>query len=393
MANVPKNPRATYKAQLLNYDALLAMSDEECSYCLSEREIGILLPFIEYVAWKTRYQATETEIDVNLIERWSGNLARKLMTGCCGDEGLHRFTEDGVYESSLDGGVTWNPDPENDPRNDTTYFPPLDGEDGSAKRCEGAANAQEFFKQNLIDELASGLAYAEIYSTVVGIIAILGVTGIGVIIAVASAAIFVAGVIVVQAAFTSEVWEDFKCILYCNISDDASFTENQWNVVKNKILSDFTGVVQIILWNWVNALGYIGLTNSARSNMALGAECDCDCPASGCNTEWTATLGTILGEFGGYLRVQSVVDGGTSKITIQTPDEDTCCTLLDCRVIEPEGVSPFLFGVHINCGVPQTFENLEFSLGLGGCYNLVGTRLADTDTRDFVVEFLFDVCP
>jgi len=267
------NPKQTYKANLLDYDALLVLSDKECSYCLSEREVAMLLPFMDYISWRTRYIATETPIDQEVIDNWSGNLARKLMNGCCGGDGLHRFNEDGVYQSSLDGGTTWFDDPENDPRNNATYFPPLDGDDGAEKRCEGAANAQEFLKQNLIDELASGLAYAEIYSTIIGIIAILGITGIGVIIGVVTAAIFVAGVIVVQAAFTSEVWEDLKCILYCNISDDASYTELQWIQVKNQITLTFTGVVQFILYNWVNALGFVGLTNSARSNMALGADC------------------------------------------------------------------------------------------------------------------------
>jgi len=311
------NPKQTYKANLLDYDALLALSDNECSYCLSEREVAMLLPFMDYISWRTRYIATETNIDQETINKWSANLARKLMSGCCGDEGLHRFNEDGVYQSSLDGGETWFDDTENDPRNNATYYPPLDGEDGDEKRCEGAANAQEFFKQNLIDELASGLAYAEIYSTIIGIIAILGITGIGVIIGVVTAAIFVAGVIVVQAAFTSEVWETFRCILYCHIDDDASYNEVQWGDVKNDILSQFTGVVQIILWNWVNALGFVGLTNSARSNMALGADCS-DCACENCSNlnNWVLVYGTILEQSPGYLRIAST-DAGSGNQSVR----------------------------------------------------------------------------
>ena len=76
------NPRDTYKALLLDYDALLAASDAECCFSLSEREIQMLLAFVEYIGWKTRYIATETEIDQQLILRWQGNLARKLMSGC-----------------------------------------------------------------------------------------------------------------------------------------------------------------------------------------------------------------------------------------------------------------------------------------------------------------------
>jgi len=354
------NPRQTYKANLLDYDALLPLSDNECSYCLSEREVAILLVFVDYIGWKTRYIATETEIDTNLIDLWSGNLASKLMSGCCGDEGLHRFDEDGVYQSSLDGGETWFDDPSNDPRNNATYFPPLEGEDGPDKRCEGAANAQEFLKQNLIDELASGLAYAEIYSTAVGIIAILGVTGIGVVIAVAAAAIFVAGVIVVQAAFTSEVWIDLKCILYCEIGDDASFTEVQWENVKAQILLQFTGVVRVILWNWVNALGFVGLTNSARSNMALGADCsDCDC-GTACGGDWIVTVGseTEFPDENTIIYTSGVGVGGRSEVTcsnlISDGGDDTCCYVSSFTI---DGASVIFFKIECDgssgFGTPQ----------------------------------------
>jgi len=272
----------------------------------------MLIGFVDYIGWKTRYIATETDIDPDLIQTWSDNLARKLMSGCCGDNELHRFTEGGVYQSSQDGGETWFDDPQGDPRSQTIYYPPLAGDDGDEKRCEGASNAFEFFKQNLIDDLASGFAYAEIFSTAVGVVAILGVTGIGIVIAMLSAAVFVAGVVVVQAAFTSEVWTDFKCILYCNIGDDASYTVEQWTAVKNEVNSTFTGVVQIILWNWINALGYIGLTNSARSNMALGADCsDCDCECDGetIGLGMVLSYGTLVNQTGCNVQSTSIVDG------------------------------------------------------------------------------------
>jgi len=62
---IKQNPRATYKAQLLNYDTLLLASDDECSYCLSQREVEMMLAFVDYIGWKTRYQPTSTEIDQN----------------------------------------------------------------------------------------------------------------------------------------------------------------------------------------------------------------------------------------------------------------------------------------------------------------------------------------
>lgn len=335
MANVKDNPRQTYRALLLDYDALLLASDDECSYCLSEREVQMMLAFVDYIGWKTRYIATETEIDTNLIKVWSANLGRKLMAGCCGDNGTqHRVTESGIWQTSQDDGVTWYDDPTADPRNNASYFAPLAGDDGPEKACEGATNAFEFFKQALIDELATGLAYSEIFSAIIGVLGVLGILGVGIIAAVITAAIFVAGVTVVQAAFTSAVWSDFKCILYCNISPDASYTDAQWQQVKSEVNSKFTGVVQVILWNWVNALGKIGLTNAARSNMGLGADCStCDC--DGClvsvtfdsvdDAPYTIINGTLAAAVHGVALWGEVIAGDIYQAKIRV-DTDTTCT-------------------------------------------------------------------
>jgi hypothetical protein len=352
------NPKQTYKAILLDYDALLAKTDQECSYCLSEREIAMLMPMVDYIAWKTRYIATETEIDTELISKWSGNLARKLMSGCCGDDGTqHRITESGVWQTSPDGGTTWYDDPTSDPRNNANYFPPLEGTDGSSKRCEAATSGMEFFKQNLIDQLATGLTYAEIYNVIVGLLAVAGITGIGIVVAILAAGIFVAGVLAVQAAFTGEVWTDFKCILYCNMSDDASFTLEQWVTVMNEIITTYTGVVQIVLWNWVKGLGYIGLTNVARSHFAAGGDCSpcgCDCAYSW--SVWDGpthsappdTYGVILEQETNRVRVEFT----GNYITLLTDDIDHCCTMVNA--VKVGGTGDFYMTAYNECGVPFT---------------------------------------
>ena len=386
MSNVLPNPKQTYKANLLDYDALLLASDNECSYCLSEREVQMLIAFVDYIAWHTRYIATETEIDRDLIQKWSNNLARKLMSGCCGDGQQHRFTEEGVYQTSDDDGETWYDDTSGDPRTNATYYPPLAGADGSEKACEGAANAQEFFKQNLIDELTTGQAYAEIYAVLVGIVAIAGVTGIGIVIAILAAAIFVAGITVVQAAFTSEVWQDFKCILLCHINNDATYTEEQWQSVKSDISSTFTGIVQVILFQWVNALGYIGLSNAARSNMALGADCG-DCACENCSNldNWEVIYGTILEQSPGYMRLSSTyVSGSNVSVRIanynNVPDE--CCSVtynIISGVVQNQAYYP--------CGSTDPVFSVPPA---DTCMYDVG--LTNIFTVDFEVEFFFAEC-
>jgi len=376
----------------------------EQSYCITiPGGLGnkkVLLDLLQVATYWFSWELSAGTEGKQAADAWRDKLNLPELKMCCCPEPTNtRINEEGIFQVSYDGGETWEDAPELDPRQSGTIAPPMPGADGDEKRCLAAQSAAQYISDQIVDQMNDGMTFAQLMQLILGVIALLLTGGTTAPVIVPLILTIVGGVLTttvsaIQGAFDGTQLGILQCIIYCNALPNGSFDEAGWQEIKDDIMSQMDVLVASFLHDIVNAMGIVGLTNAARAGLTTGiTECDCDCPASGCNTEWTATLGTILGEFGGYLRVQSVVDGGTSKITIKTPDEDTCCTLLDCRVIEPEGVSPFLFGVHINCGVPQTFENLEFSLGLGGCYNLVGTRLADTDTRDFVVEFLFDTCP
>lgn len=239
--------------------------------------------------------------------------------GCCPEPTNRRYNSEGQLEVSYDGGITWSLAPDADSRMSGIISPPLAGEDGDEKRCIGAASGMEYVKQNLIDDLSAGANYADINAAIIAIIVVLGVTGIGVLIAAAAAAIFIAGVSAVQAAFTAGVWDDFQCILYCNSEDDASFTVAGWERVKADILSTFTGVVSAVLYNWVNSVGTVGLTNSLRSGFATASDCSaCECEIDWCyewenleqSPEWFMATSQPFGNYG-YL----YTDGwGTSQI-------------------------------------------------------------------------------
>lgn len=330
--NLPKPPVQSYKALLWDYDFLLARSDDECCYSLSDREVQILLTIVDYVAWRTRYRPTDTTIDQETILRWQGNLARKLMSGCCPGNQLTRYTDDGVLEASEDGGVTWTPAPELDPRVTGAYFPPMPGPDGNDKKCLAATSAMEYVKQNLIDVLEDGMGYAAIYDVLIALVGFLGLLGgIGILVAILVGALFSAGIVAVQAAFTAGVWDDFKCILYCRIRSDGSFSNAGWQGVKADIATQFSGVVELVLFNWVNTVGVIGLTNSARSGMAVTADCvACDCPP-GCVDETWIIDGTFVTSDDDSITIDSILDplGSGQQIvrygTLDTADPLYCC--------------------------------------------------------------------
>jgi len=274
------DPKHTYKALLWDYEWLLTLSDDECSYCLSEREVQILLSIVEYVGWKTRYIRTLTEPDQSIITEWSGNLARKLMSGCCGDEPTNqRYTADGYLEQSFDGGETWERD-NSDPRFNSPIFPPLPGADGDDKKCAAAASAAAVIDDDIVQKLEESMTAADILA-LIALVLLLFLSGgsLAPLIVGLVSAILATGIEATKAAFTTEVWDTFRCILYCNMADDGSFTEAQWQQVKADIFDQIgTSIAQTFLITTVNAWGPAGLTNAARSGRVTEADCsDCDC--------------------------------------------------------------------------------------------------------------------
>jgi len=343
------NPKQTYKAQLLDYDALLEASDDECCYSLSEREVNIMLAFIDYIGWKTRYIATETEIDTSLIAKWAGNLARKLMSGCCPDEGLlHRYDEAGIYQTSDDGGITWEDDPLHDPRNDGTQAPPLPGEPSTAKRCAAADNVRELFKNyrdNLISILTSTPLLLEILSGIVAFIGVLlGVSGVGIGISVlfltlaAQMVSMTPGDVAMQ--INDVILDEFRCLVYCRMNNDGELTYEAWQTLLADIAGHFSGFAETFFYQTIAGMGYIGVNNAAT--MGESTADDCDCPCSNLCADkyqiWDRTgegipityYGTILEQDGDRIRVQF----NTNYIVLQAIEIDSCCVADHWALVE-----------------------------------------------------------
>lgn len=303
---------------------------------------GLTRQLLDWQRWERDPLKRGTEVAQVWRDVWNSiDWTGEDCMGCCPQPTNRRYNSEGQLEVSYDGGITWSLAPDADDRYSGIVSPPLAGADGDEKRCTGSASAMEFVKQNLIDELSSGSNYADIYAAAVALAAVLGVTGIGILIATAAAAIFIAGVSAVQAAFTTEVWGDFQCILYCNSEDDASFTEAGWERVKADILSTFTGVVSAVLYNWVNSVGIVGLTNAARSGFATAPDCSsCECVPTCANPD-NFTVGNVTGQ------VENP-DGSITftVVSVIKPDMtyaiewgevgasgDNCCSLTDVEII------------------------------------------------------------
>jgi len=207
------------------------------------------------------------------------------MSCCCGDgtPTNTRITPDGKLQVSYDEGITWEDAPELDPRYTSVEFQPLPGVDGDDKKCNAAASAMTVIKDDIMAKLSSsglGISMVALIAVIMAIYLSAG-TLAPLVTALVSAAMGV-GYAAVAAAFTGEVWETFKCILYCRMENDASFTENGWQLVMSDIDDQLTGIAADLLRKTVSAFGPIGMTNAARSSRAE----DSDCSECGCEEEW-----------------------------------------------------------------------------------------------------------
>lgn len=261
------------------------------------------------------------------------------MDNCCDDEILYeRYSPEGIKETSPDG-ETWTEDRGSDPRFYPPTVPPLPGEDGDDKRCQSANNVTGWAKYTADDwiaraEIGAGVSAVLAILVPLLIIVISGASGgaltplmLGLAAALAST-----GASAFSAAMTSEVYEIFNCIVYCNTPDDGVYTEANWQTIKAAVLSQLTGIAATFLHDQINALGIAGMNNAARTGVSAGLDCDsCICdPCLDCTEfAWTGSEvlanpasanviwhGTMAPEVSGYVRYQ---DGESIEFLFDEP--------------------------------------------------------------------------
>lgn len=341
--------RGNNKAIILGYDEIIASpnSVKSCLYCLQQNEVEALIAVLEPLEWVTRwFSETNAFIDPNVVYNFSAVIQGKLMNGCCGDIPLTRFTADGTFQESDDGGITWFDALSDDPRNGTIGFPPVAGDDGDDKKCAGANSLVTYFKnaqisiKNAKDAEASA---ADISAIIVGILIVVGViTGgwmfafIGELIALIYANLTAAEW---DAAFTTDTWQKLVCIFFDNMQDDASFTLAGWETVIGAVeAAGFSSTAVDFLTSTIKALRETGLSNVARSSYGGALDCTCSDNCSSIaswNEQIAGVLGTIVDRDDTSITVAAdfYTGGGYYATSITTGDPDVCCTLIGLILI------------------------------------------------------------
>lgn len=225
---------------------------------------------------------------------------------CCGDKPQRqRILSDGTYEVSYDDGATWETaPPEIDPRESSIEFKPLEIDGTGELRCATAENVTENLKsqlQNQIDDINLGVSLVGIVAAALAVAVIFMSGGtLAPLVTALGAALAGAGSAALSAAFTEEVWDEFKCILFCLTPDDGNYSADDIQAVKDEIGENFIGIVVTVLWSYLDMYGAVGVTNMGRTGGATGDTCfECDCDDLWCyEFDFTASNGEWT-EFGG----------------------------------------------------------------------------------------------
>jgi len=193
---------------------------------------------------------------------------------------------------TYDGGATWIDNPDADPRhNPAGLFPARTGSD---PRCDAAENMMQHFKAqvNAFLDSASVLQFVNAFLTLLLLI----IPGVGAIIEllfIVGESLLTIGSTVIDAAMTDPVYDEIKCILYCNIDDNGQMSAEALARTYADVNAQIAGTAALVFQVVTQAWGEVGFSNAGANGDFVG---DCDCPD--CN--WCYELDFTTDNYGGY---------------------------------------------------------------------------------------------
>jgi hypothetical protein len=220
---------------------------------------------------------------------------RKLLTEAeLSPPGFRSDPETGDIEYSPDRGTTWYPAPQQDPRTSSIFLlPALSGDDAKCRAAEGMTALVRAW----VDERLSDTEAAQFAGGILGLASF--IPGFGVLwaflLTVAGFAMTI-GVLVLEEAFTEDVYDDIRCIFFCNIDENGQMSEAQFAEAYEQ-LSELGAIARTWVQTVMNTVGWVGMSDAG---VALEAAADCDtCFCDECER--------YLGDFG--LRDISISQG------------------------------------------------------------------------------------
>jgi hypothetical protein len=274
------------------------------------------------------WQRTDDDSGAQCANVWKeiyNSIDWSTMSCCCPEPTpfIIRITAEGVYQTSTDGGTTWEDAPAQDPRKSQPYYPPFLPDGTIDDKCTYADSVVQLMKTQLVDLLETDMTYAQvlaiiatIFTTLMGALAptVIGSIIVGIIGAVIVGIIQV-GIPAFQAAMTSDVYNRFKCNLFAHMQSDGSFTQSDIDAIYAQVGTDETGLAMLFLQGFVAAAGTVGLTNAARLGAgAPDADClSCECDDT-CADFFSVYFGSEISSTGCNIQASSALDGSHATI-------------------------------------------------------------------------------
>lgn len=273
--------------------------------------------------------------------------------GCEGEPDIRRIRDGEQGEISFDDGLTWQPDPD-DTRFTQSLLPfvPLSIQaDPACSVANGIVAGTRAFTTEILgaanwDTLATFVAaMLTVITTFVGPIG----TFIAALISAVALLIFSLSRQAILDAMTDAVYDQLLCIIYCCMKPSTELNQVGWNCVKAKIATDISGIANPYLWNLVNILGPVPLTNIGRTLHNTSESCvPCLC-GEGC--EYTINTGTLVSDDNaGTIIINSAPEPSQGNREQVGVSFGSCCFVVATTLINPPNGNFFHYNEDCNFG-------------------------------------------
>jgi hypothetical protein len=312
-----------------------------------------------------------------------------IMSCCCDGTNptLYQWSSTFILQISTDGGETWTDAPQLDPRNNSPTFPPTTGEPSDGKRCIAATGMTMLIKEQVGDNLTDDMSrytLAELITDWANTLINSGGNIFSGLVTVIANQIFALVIATLRPTLTEEVYALLTCAFNCNMSDDLSFTDGQWEQVRADILSSISGIAGVFLEHLVFMLGRVGLTNLARSQAAIAGDC-AECGCSGTIGIYVSTdfPGELVSSDGESYTFDGEISGGTYYLGVQfVPGAAFLSSVSSCGYLTVEEI---LIGSINQAACPYTAcgSSTQVNPGLTPTYDIQASSWVWTSPAPF----------
>jgi len=209
-----------------------------------------------------------------------------------------------TVQTSTDGGATWTPAPDLDPRNQNIAAP-MTGDDVECRAASSVVRWLNDYFDNVLDMVEAASEAGGVIALMLELMGALGPFGLfldG--ITLLADGIIGLGAEVVDAALSTEAYDQLRCIIYANMDSDGRLDDASFAAAMAQIDSDMGDVASFVLNGQLGYMGFGGVNTAAALDLDDTRDCTyCE--------EWSHSFDFSIDEQGWYAVQNPYVDGGS----------------------------------------------------------------------------------